>query len=170
MKLLVQLPLTRHDMVVEQSLDNQSLPASATSQIPKVKDALAIQCTQAEPASTDELKAALVQVHVASVSLFSRFAVAYLSLRGTEGRCRLTRLFWSTLRQRASSVDITHTEVVYDLSCEMLKRATVQVQRENRQLEAQLETMREQHHLVAQLLAARLKQHDEIDLKGTQAT
>ena len=77
MKLLVQLPLTRHDMVVEQSLDNPSLPASATSQIPKVKDALAIQSTQAEPASTDELKAALVQVHVASVSLFSRFAVAY---------------------------------------------------------------------------------------------
>ena len=46
----------------------------------------------------------------------------------------------------------------------------MQVQRENRHLEAQLETMREQHHLVAQLLAARLKQQDETDSTELQAT
>ena len=59
----------------------------------------------------------------------------------------------------------THTRTLHALSLEILRRATVQVQRENRHLEAQLETMREQHHLVAQLLAARLKQQDETDSK-----
>ena len=67
----------------EQSVDIPSLPASATSQIPGIKDALATQSTQAEPASTDELKAALLQVHVASVMLLSRVAMAHLSQRRT---------------------------------------------------------------------------------------
>ena len=48
----------------EQSVDITLLPASAKSQSPCVKDALAPQSTQAEPATKDELKTALIQVHV----------------------------------------------------------------------------------------------------------
>lgn len=46
----------------EQFEDIPSLPASAKAQSPSVKDALATQSTQAEPAGVDELKAALIQV------------------------------------------------------------------------------------------------------------
>ncbi len=47
----------------EQFEDIPSLPASAKAQSPSLKDALATQSTQAEPAGVDELKAALIQVH-----------------------------------------------------------------------------------------------------------
>ena len=71
----------------EQAVDIPSLSAPAKSQSPNVKDALATQSTQAEPASVDELKAALIQVHVTSLMLLSRFSVAHLSPRQADGLC-----------------------------------------------------------------------------------
>ena len=76
-----------HGNMDEQSVDIPSLPATATVavtlQTPRVKDALATQSTQAEPARTYELEAALIQVYVASMLHLSCFAVAYLCPRRT---------------------------------------------------------------------------------------
>ena len=83
----------------EQSVDIPSLPGSAKSQSPSVKDALATHSTQAEPASIDEMKAALTQVHMASLTLLSCFAVAHLSPRQTDRLCRCKRPFGVSCRK-----------------------------------------------------------------------
>ena len=120
MLMLVQLSLTRQEEMGEESIDISPLPASAKVHSPSVKGALATQSTQAEPASVGELKAALIQVHMVSLMLLSRFAVAHLSLRQADGLCCLTGPSRGFLQRSVEQSGLTHTRGMYELSLQML--------------------------------------------------